>query len=125
MKQYYTTQITDTKSISMPMVNSMEPQMALVLGSVLAALNPELKIKLDARADQYLGILMAYMLEGEEVDMMSEEVSNLIKMVCGDVVVSVFSSIEQIDAVIDGEVPADDFAEPAVTEPDPEATPEA
>ena len=107
MKQYYTTQITDTKSIRMPMVNSMEPQMALVLGALLSSLNPELKIKTGARAEQYLSILMAYMLEGEDIDLMSEEVTNIIKMICGDVIMSVFASIEQLDAVIDGDVPED------------------
>lgn len=115
MKQYYTTQITEDKSIRMPMVGSMEPAMALALGSLLSSLNPELKVKVDARADQYLGILMAYMLEGEEIDLMSEEVSNLIKMICGDVITSVFASLDQVDAVIDGEVPED-----SETESDPE-----
>lgn len=111
MKQYYTTQITETKSIRMPMVNSMEPQIALALGSLLGSINPAIKVKLDARAEQYLGILMAYMLEGEEIDLFSEEVSNIIKMICGDVVSSVFASLEQLDAVIDGTV---EDSEPSV-----------
>jgi hypothetical protein len=127
MKQYYTTQITEDKSIRMPMVNSMEPAMALVLGSLLSSLNPTLKAKIDARADQYLGILMAYMLEGDEIDLMSDEVSNIIKMICGDVVSSVFASIEQVDAVIDGEVPEDsqDPESDEVTEGDSEQNTEA
>jgi hypothetical protein len=115
MKQYYTTQITETKSVRIPMVNSMEPEVALMLGALLAVLNPALKDVLETRANEYLGIMLAYTLEGEDIDLASEEVSNLIKMICGDLVSSVFASLDQLNAVMD-EKPEEPDAEESESE---------
>jgi hypothetical protein len=97
MKSYYSITTSETEQIRIPMVQSLGPAEALLLGAVIAANNQSISELIAKRGELLLGCLMGTLLEGAEESLGSEESVALSKMLVSDVATLIFKTFEALE----------------------------
>jgi hypothetical protein len=97
MKSYYSVQTSEDSSVRIPMVQSLGPAEALLLGAVISANNQSIKELIEKRGELLLGCLMGTLMEGAEFDLASQESIALSKMLVSDVATLIFSTFESLE----------------------------
>jgi hypothetical protein len=117
MKSYYSVQTSEDTSVRIPMVQSLGPAEALLLGALISANNQSISYLIETRGELLLGCLMGTLLEGSEFKLDSQESLALSKMLVSDVATLIFKTFESLEESV-GESQAD---EPEADESEAEA----
>jgi hypothetical protein len=101
MKSYYTIATSEDTSVRIPMVQSLGPAEALLLGAVISANNQSISELIETRGELLLGCLMGAMIEGAESGLDSEESLALSKMLVSDIATLIFKTFESLEASLE------------------------
>jgi hypothetical protein len=101
MKSYYTVQTSEDTSVRIPMVQSLGPAEALLLGAVISANNSGISELIAKRGELLLGCLMGTLIEGSEVELGSQESLALSKMLVSDIASLIFKTFESLEDSLD------------------------
>jgi hypothetical protein len=118
MKSYYSVQTSEDANVRIPMVQSLGPAEAVLLGAVIASNNQSISELIAKRGELLLGCLMGTLIEGSEFELGSQESIALSKMLVSDIATLMFKTFESLEESL-GEAQADE--EPAEKEYEPEA----
>jgi hypothetical protein len=102
MKSYYSVQTSEDSQIRIPMVQSLEPTEALLLGAVISANNQGISEWIAKRGELLLGCLVGTLIEGAEFDLGSQESLALSKMLVSDVATLIFNTFESLENALSG-----------------------
>jgi hypothetical protein len=116
MKSYYTVQTSEDTSVRIPMVQSLGPAEALLLGAIICAKNKGLSYLIETRGEMLLGCLMGTLIEGSEFQLDSQESLALSKMLVSDIASLIFKTFESLEASLE-EAEAEAAQEEATEEP--------
>jgi hypothetical protein len=119
MKSYYSIAISETETIRIPMVQSLGPAEALLLGALISANNKDISELIEKRGELLLGCLMGTLIEGTEVDLGSQETIALSKMLVADVATLLFKTFEALEQAASAR--ETEASEPEAAECEPEA----
>jgi hypothetical protein len=97
MKSYYSISTSETEQVRIPMVQSLEPAEALLLGAVIAANNQSISELIEKRGELLLGCLMGTLIEGAEFTLGSQESLALSKMLVSDIATLMFKTFESLE----------------------------
>jgi hypothetical protein len=112
MKSYYSVQTSEDSSVRIPMIQSLGPAEALLLGAVIASNNQGIQELIEKRGELLLGCLMGTLMEGAEFDLASQESISLSKMLVSDVATLIFNTFDALENALSGA----EASEPEVAE---------
>jgi hypothetical protein len=116
MKSYYSVQTSEDASVRIPMVQSLGPAEALLLGAVICSKNKGLSYLIETRGEMLLGCIMGAMIEGAEDGLDSQESLALSKMLVSDIATLIFRTFESLESSLE-EAEAEAAQEEATEEP--------
>jgi hypothetical protein len=98
MKSYYSISTSEDSSVRIPMVQSLGPAEALLLGAVISANNQSISELIEKRGELLLGCIMGTLIEGSEFQLDSQESLALSKMLVSDIASLIFKTFESLEA---------------------------
>jgi hypothetical protein len=101
MKSYYSIATSEDTSVRIPMVQSLGPAEALLLGAIVAANNQNISELIEKRGELLLGCLVGTLIEGAEANLGSQESVALAKMLVSDVATLMFKTFESLEASLE------------------------
>jgi hypothetical protein len=112
MKSYYSVQTSEDTNVRIPMIQSLGPAEALLLGAVISANNQSISELIEKRGELLLGCLMGTLIEGAEFELGSQESLALSKMLVSDIATLIFNTFESLeDSLEAAESPQEEAAE--------------
>jgi hypothetical protein len=122
MKSYYTIQTSEDTSVRIPMVQSLGPAEALLLGAIISSKNQSISELIEKRGELLLGCLMGTLIEGSESQLDSQESLALSKMLVSDIANLIFKTFESLEESLEAaEAEQEEATEPEATEESDEA----
>jgi hypothetical protein len=97
MNSYYSVQTGENEYVRIPMIGSLNPDAALILGALIASNNTNISQLIQERGELLLGCMIGSVLEGPDLDLGSPETVSLSKMLVADIVTLLFQAFETLE----------------------------
>jgi hypothetical protein len=120
MNSYYSVQTDENAFIRIPMIGSLKPDAALILGALIASNNANISQLIKEQGELLLGCMIGSVLEGTDLELGSPETVSLSKMLVADIVTLLFQAFETLEKSM-AEVDREEEEEAEVAGPQEEA----
>jgi hypothetical protein len=97
MNSYYSVQTGENEYVRIPMITSLKPDAALILGALIASNNANVSQLIKEQGELLLGCMIGSVLEGKDMELGSPETVSLSKMLVADIVTLLFQAFETLE----------------------------